>query len=89
MSSFQVVAAGNQLDSVQNSLQSATLIDADPLVEQSGSSNPMIYSGEVVRALKAANRLASSGSELDPSPHNIDTPAIPDGGEGEGDQSID
>jgi hypothetical protein len=65
----------------------STLMDDDPSVEQSGSSKPMIYSGEVVIALKPASLLASCLSLLDPPPHNIGTPTIPDGGEGTGDQS--
>jgi hypothetical protein len=89
MSSFQVVAARLSALSYREEnigLQSATLIEADPGVEQSGSSNPIMYFGEVI-ALKAASLEASFESELNPSPHNIGTPAIPDGGEGAGVQS--
>lgn len=66
----------------------ATLIEADPDVEQSGSSGPITYAGEVVNALNAANRLASSSvAPRDPSPHSIEAPTMPDGGEGDGVQS--
>jgi hypothetical protein len=65
----------------------STLIDDEPSVAQSGSSNPMMYFGEVVIALKAKNLVASCLSLLDPPPHNIGIPTIPDGGEGVGDQS--
>jgi hypothetical protein len=72
---------------MSSNLPFSTVIDDEPSVEQSGSSNPMIYFGEVVIALKSASLVASCLSLLDPPPHNIGTPTIPDGGEGAGDQS--
>jgi len=72
---------------MSRNLPFSTVIDDEPSVEQSGSSKPIIYFGEVVIALKAASLVASCLSLLDPPPHNIGTPAIPDGGEGVGDQS--
>jgi hypothetical protein len=69
-------------------VQSCTDMSAEPVVEQSGSSNPMIYSGAVDRDLKVETRDASfSVDPRDPSPQSIDTPTIPDGGEGVGVQS--
>jgi hypothetical protein len=72
---------------MSSNLPFSIVIDDEPSVEQSGSSKPMIYFGEVVIALKSASLLASCLSLLDPPPHNIGTPTIPDGGEGVGDQS--